>query len=234
MNRKTLLVLPLLLATACEQLPPGVDGRTELRYTFDQGAGGWAAAVSDYPPNNEPDLAFSAEVRALPQPLDTARKGFFVSAHNRPDDVFAYLKRRVEGLTPNQEYRIRFRVELASNVGSVCPGAGGSPGNAVIVKGGASPTEPVNELRDGWYRLSLDKGNQMEEGSQAVILGDIANGGDACMDGPYRLKQLAANDYVTARADAQGRLWVVVGTDSGFEGLTSLYYTSIRVTLDEV
>lgn len=233
MKRKTLFVLPLLLAAACEPLPPGADGRTDLRYTFDEGAAGWVGGISDYPPHNEPDLAFRAEVGALPQPLDTRRKGFFVSAHNRPDDVFAYLKRRVDGLVPNQEYRVRFRVELASNVGSVCPGAGGSPGQAVIVKGGASTAEPVNELRDGWYRLTLDKGSQMDAGSQAVVLGDVANGGSECLDGPYRLKQLAASGHVQARADAQGRLWVVVGTDSGFEGLTSLYYTSIRVILDE-
>lgn len=233
MNRITLFVVPLLLAAACEHLPPAVDGRTDLRFTFDQGAGGWTGAASDYPPDNEADLEFKAEVRALPSPLDTGRKGFFVSAHNRPDDVFAYLKRRVEGLAPNQEYHVRFRVELASSVGSTCAGAGGAPGQAVVVKAGASTSEPVNELRGGWYRLTLDKGNQIEAGTQAVILGDIGIDSDKCGDGPYRLKELAVNDHVTAKADAQGRLWVAVGTDSGFEGVTALYYTSIRVILDE-
>jgi hypothetical protein len=32
-------------------------------------------------------------------------------------------------------------------------------------------------------------------------------------------------------ADAQGRLWLIVGTDSGFEATTSLWYTRIDVRL---
>ena len=30
---------------------------------------------------------------------------------------------------------------------------------------------------------------------------------------------------------AMGALWLLVGTDSGFEGLTALYYQRIEVTL---
>ncbi len=28
-------------------------------------------------------------------------------------------------------------------------------------------------------------------------------------------------------SDADGKIWLIVGTDSGFEGLTALYYTRI-------
>jgi hypothetical protein len=32
-------------------------------------------------------------------------------------------------------------------------------------------------------------------------------------------------------ANQFGELWLLIGTDSGFEGITSLYYQSISVTL---
>jgi hypothetical protein len=36
------------------------------------------------------------------------------------------------------------------------------------------------------------------------------------------------------KTDAQGNLWVIVGTDSGFEGTTAVYFQSINVRLVEV
>jgi hypothetical protein len=36
---------------------------------------------------------------------------------------------------------------------------------------------------------------------------------------------------MTATADADGRLWLYIGTDSGFEAGFTLYYESITVTL---
>ena len=46
-----------------------------------------------------------------------------------------------------------------------------------------------------------------------------------------RYKLLTRKNTVTATADADGSLWVVVGTESGFEATTTLFYKSISVTL---
>ena len=35
-------------------------------------------------------------------------------------------------------------------------------------------------------------------------------------------------------ADGEGRLWLIVGTDSGFEGLSAFYYARIACTLTPV
>ena len=37
---------------------------------------------------------------------------------------------------------------------------------------------------------------------------------------------------LTATTDGTGRLWVFVGTDSGFEGLTAVYYDQVIVELE--
>ena len=47
----------------------------------------------------------------------------------------------------------------------------------------------------------------------------------------FSLALFAAAAVACSRGDtdASGRLWLVVGVDSGFEGSTSVYITSIRV-----
>src|SRR5690606_37728130 len=88
---------------------------------------GWQVGFADYPAGQEDIFDFAAEVRTLPVPLDTTRRALFVSGSNRSDDLFMFLKRPVEGLTPGATYRVRFEVDLASNEGSGCFGAGGAP-----------------------------------------------------------------------------------------------------------
>lgn len=41
----------------------------------------------------------------------------------------------------------------------------------------------------------------------------------------------SADQELTATTDADGRLWVFIGSESGFEAKTALYYTSIRLEL---
>jgi hypothetical protein len=61
------------------------------------------------------------------------------------------------------------------------------------------------------------------------LTGDIANT-KLCPDETYQLKTLTLTGF-SVTSDASGRLWIVLGTDSGFEGTTALYYDRITVTL---
>jgi hypothetical protein len=57
--------------------------------------------------------------------------------------------------------------------------------------------------------------------------------------GPHERHDLRRRDYSSirtpenflVRTDGQGQLWLLVGTDSGFEGPTALYYQRIDATL---
>ena len=40
----------------------------------------------------------------------------------------------------------------------------------------------------------------------------------------YAFSHSPPPDALLINADAQGRLWIVIGTDSGFEGRTEIYY----------
>ena len=75
-------------------------------------------------------------------------------------------------------------------------------------------------------RLNIDKGNQAQEGQAMIILGNVANpevAGDE-----YKLKTMDNQGRpVEVMTDDQGQVWLIVGTDSGFEGLSAFYYPRI-------
>jgi hypothetical protein len=149
-----------------------------------------------------------------------------------------YLKRRLrveDGIVASQTYRVEYVITLASNAASGCVGIGGAPGESVYLKAGASPIEPLSVLQsNGYLRMNVDKGNQSTGGTAASVAGNIANGIPCEQASPYHpfaLIQRSHQHTTNVRANANGELWLLVGTDSGFEGLTSLYYQSIRVRL---
>jgi hypothetical protein len=147
-----------------------------------------------------------------------------------------FLKKKVEGLRPNTTYQVVYYLILASNAPSGAVGIGGSPAEGVYLKVGASAREPrkINN-GDGFYEMNIDKGNQAEGGSDMVVIGNIAISEGAS---GYELITRDNEPHpwdchlpfsITTAAD--GTLWLMAGTDSGFEGTTTLYYDQIRVLI---
>jgi hypothetical protein len=101
---------------------------------------------------------------------------------NHSDDLFMFLKRRLgtdDGVVPGQEYRVMFTTVFASNAPSGALGIGGSPGESVYLKAGASMVEPEVYLdsETGYYLMNVDKGSgNSGNGTAASVIGDIANG----------------------------------------------------------
>ena len=128
-------------------------------------------------------------------------------------------------LTPCLHGSIRF----LSNAGEGCIGIGGAPGESVFVKLGATELEP--EQAD--YFLNVDKGNQSQPGNDALMIGNVASPDSSCDGSQYGVKPI---DVIHAegfevQASTDGSLWIFLGTDSGYEGLTDLYYTDINLVL---
>lgn len=195
---------------------------------FNKGADSWTAGLVDYNEQQEGIMEFSSKIAALP--TDTLKKSMMIQSHNRSDDAFMYLTRKLTGLTPNQTYKIGFEVELASKYPQNSVGIGGSPGGSVYLKAGASGTEPQRAKDNtGQWKLNWDKGAQSEGGKDAVLLGTIGIEGE---DVKYQIiKRANSQAPFSAKTNDKGELWLIVGTDSGFEGLTTLYYTQIKASL---
>ena len=170
--------------------------------------------------------------RTLPDGLEGS--GIYVQGHNRSDDLFMFLKKQVGGLRPNAAYVVSVSLSLATNVPTATFGIGGSPGESVFVKAGASTVEPLTEEdRNRHLRMNIDKGNQANGGEDMVVLGNVAHG--EVVNREYRIKTLDNVDLpLSVSTDGEGRVWLIVGTDSGFEGLSAFYYSRISYTLSIV
>lgn len=209
-------------------------GVVVIEATFEAGAEGWVADFADYPVEDavaDPTLyALEEGVRDMPLVGGGAR-GFLLAGTNRSDDLWMALVRQLESLPPDAPFRVRFEVEVASRAASGCVGVGGAPGESVFLKAGAAPGElRTGTGEDGRNRVWVrpDKGNQSMDGPDSVALGNVATGRE-CGDDTWVL--LRRTGELEARSDTSGRLTLFVGTDSGYEGRTELYYDRIRVEL---
>ena len=216
--------------------PGSYEREFEFVYDFDQDAEGWTAGFADLPVGYEKELyELDAGHQELPSGLEGS--GVYVQGHNRSDDLFMFLSRKVDGLKPDTRYEAVFRIDLATNVPGGMMGIGGSPGESVYVKAGATAMEPlVKEDASGHFRMNIDKGNQATEGRDMINLGHVAHPelGDSTGE-EYKIKSLTNQERsFEVTTDADGALWLIVGTDSGFEGLTTLYYGQIAIVLSEV
>jgi hypothetical protein len=207
----------------------------EFAYHFEEDAEGWTTGFADLPVDYDEDIyELDSEHAQLPAGLEGS--GIYIQGHNRSDDLFMFLKTQVDGLKPETTYQVSFVIDLATNVPAGLVGIGGSPGESVFVKAGATTIEPlVEEDASGHLRMNIDKGNQSSEGQDMINLGDIAHPELGASAGEeYRIKNLNSDGRsFEVATDLDGGLWFIVGTDSGFEGPTALYYSQISVLLVE-
>lgn len=246
MHRVTLLLLlgigalasptaPILTVAAQTMADPCLpDAPDRLNFRFCADSGGWVGGFADLPALELDGDFYGLSFRRAPVPLpdpDSGLKGLRLSGDNHSDDLFMYVKRQLTGLAPNARYRVRLRFTLYTNVGEGCFGIGGSPGESVYVKAGAARFEPrAIENEDGDLVMNLDKGNQAQGGRHAVVVGDLAAAGADCLGLVFVPKRFGPRDLL-ARTDRDGNLWAVIGTDSGFEGRTTVYISHIRLGL---
>ena len=218
-----------MLACDSASVPSGMT----QSFDFSSGAQGWEAAFADYPQGQESFFELRSGQQSLPAPLEPGRSALFISGNNHSDDLFMFFKRRITGLQPRTDYEARFMVAFASEVPRGCAGIGGAPGESVYVKAGASAEEPLPRPdSSGTMVLNVDKGNQAAGGATAVVLGTIENSRPCDLaNRRWELKSLASDAGVPVMTDDSAAAWIFFGTDSGFEGTTTLYYTQIRIDL---
>ncbi|WP_102796246.1 hypothetical protein [Bowmanella denitrificans] len=230
MYNKITAVLALGLLLGGCKLDLSSDGNKEdpaFSFDFEQNDHGWSAGFSDYPPDDPDTHELSSGLKALP--TDSQKQGFMLSGHNRSDDLFMYIKGKFTGLEPSSRYQASISVNLLTNAGEGCMGIGGAPGESVWMKFGFGEQEP----KQADYYLNLDKGAQNNNGKNAKIIGDIAASGANCEGSKYVEKVLASNNdsRIEFTTNQDGSIWLFVGTDSGYEGKTTLYYDKIDIQL---
>ena len=204
-----------------------------LDFDFAQSDHGFSAGFADYPQNaDSSQYQFTNSWQARPTNLGGS-SALFISGINRSDDLFMFWKKRITGLPPDTSVILTMEIQLASKYAEGMMGAGGAPGESVTIKAGAVAFEPqaVVEPLKGWLRMNLDKGNQSIGGTNMSVIGNVAKPDDG--NGNYVLLMRHQHGKpLSTRTASDGSLWLIFGTDSGFEGLTALYYSRLTVWIN--
>lgn len=230
-----MLLLSAGLFSACgsDIKLPDVDPNSKaLAIDFNDTNTGWKSGFADYNPLLEVNYGLEGKYTELPTSLGAGRKGYKLSGSNFSDDLFMFITKKFEGLEPNARYDFQFKVSFGTNAQKNCVGVGGAPGESVWIKAGASKTEPLPvDDGTGFLLMNIDKGNQAVGGSDAIVLGDFANGrecGDSNTD--YMRKTLRSEPGAFSGVTAEdGSMWILLGTDSGFEAPTTIYFMNLDV-----
>lgn len=230
---KLLIMILLIPFSGCD-LSGDENGILVFSRSFDfsKSQSEWAVEFTDYPSGAEDSALYELRYAYTnrPENLGVNKMSMMLSGSNHSDDLFMFMKRKISNLAPNTDYAIVFEVELASNAPMGAVGIGGSPGESVFLKAGASGTEPRKVIDGNLFSLNIDKGNQSTQGENSIVLGNIAVN--------YYTKEYALitrnnadvnSSPLIAKSNSKGELWLIVGTDSGFEGTTTVYYTKINV-----
>ena len=207
----------------------------EEKFDFEFSASheGWVGDFSDYPSGSEAFYELKWGWENLPAEIPNndqlLSKGIFLSGNNHSDDLFMFIKRPIEKLEPDTEYILHFDVTIENNIPPGQIGIGGAPGESLYFKVGASTIEPKKEEVDGQYQLNVDKGDQSQSGENSLVVGTLDNPLVDPNDPQFQPKSFSNEVPLKIKTDHEGRFWIFVGTDSGFEGSTLYYIAKVSI-----
>lgn len=215
-----------------QKSPPNQDG--QFSFNFKPDFDGWVPGFSEYPVGAEQQFQLGAEHVQIPEKISPGDFCVELTGFNQSDDLFMFLKRKLTGLQPNTKYDVAFDLEMVSEYPENSIGIGGSPGSSVYVKVGAVPFEPFSfpDPSNAGYFMNIDKGNQASDGTEMITIGNI---GIQSTDFEYTIIHRDNSDKpFSVTTDANGDVWVIIGTDSGFEGKTAIYYNEVSVSMTPI
>ncbi|MEM6378768.1 MAG: hypothetical protein AAF705_11150 [Bacteroidota bacterium] len=224
-----LFSLSFLLLGCVEEISDDINlPAEEITLDFKNAKNSWISGFADLPADSDqtPRSQFELEGNYNNGPVDGAQT-FKLSGKNLSSDLFMFLTRKIDQLAPNQTYYATVSVDFYSNVPVGLIGAGGSPGESVYLKAGILDFQPQVYTEVNFDYINVDKGNQSQEGTEMVNLGNITHNA-ATQD--YQLIQRKNSKLIEFKSNANGEAWVILGTESGFMGTTTLYYNEVSIT----
>lgn len=223
-------ILGTALLTAAILSNAALAADTRQIFDFEENNGSFTPIFADYPTGSGVDEFYELKHEWATSPTKDG-KALFLSGNNHSDDLFMGYYKEIDGLTAGQLYEFQVSFRLATDVKGGMIGVGGSPGSSVYVKGGITAEQPqrgANEQNN--YRLNIDKGNQGADGKDMLLLGNLEKEGEQ-HPGEYEWKEFKFT--MQAKANENGSVYLILGTDSGFEATSSYYLDDISVSWTE-
>lgn len=218
-------------AAAPAPAPAPTPVASVINVDFNQGIDGWTPGVADYYDDDAPsETGFGWS--KLPPGSNLSGNGYYLTSHNNSDNVMTYAKRQYGGFVAGAKYKLTFAMSHATDASLDCMGAGGSRGASIYMVVAASGEEPKTvKQANGEYRLNLDRGNNAESGTQGKVLGLLGSEQLECGGGGWAKVTRQSDEAIAVTADKDGKLWIVLGSDSGFESANAFYLLSATVNV---
>jgi len=200
-------------------------------FTFNNGNENWVSLFSDYPVGKETSYELEFTNTFLPVPLDQNIKALKITGNNHSDDLFSAVYHKFDNLQPNKTYSIVVSIDIASNALIGGAGIGGDP-NLSIGVGGVNYL-PANIIdNSNYYRPNFISKLQSGQSNEVFkVIGNI--GVSSSFPTPYKIiNRNNIDSPITVTTNSLGELWLMIATDSGYEGTTTLYYKSIDIKID--
>ncbi|MFM7320087.1 MAG: hypothetical protein ACKO5K_01010 [Armatimonadota bacterium] len=192
-------------------------------------AGPWTVGSADFTLETAPP---DAVVRTELLPAPFTGNGLLLEGTNRSDDLLLYASQAIAGLPASTDFLAAIDVEIVTDTPTGCAGVGGSPGESVWIVSMASATEPAVVDFQGMRRLNLERGNQSQPGNSSDVPGTIASSNTDCATRKApESKWLLPTRSIPVRSDVDGRVWITLGMDSGFEAKSRVWIRSATVRL---
>ena len=222
-----LLAFLLVFTSSCTE---NTDHLIPQTFTFDfsNSQDNWVGGFADFHHIETAGYDLQVERTTLPTPLNTSKYALRIAGTNHSDDLFMFIKKKITGLSPNTSYKVTFDVEFASNAPTGAIGVGGAP-DGLYMKAGAMLTEPDTSwsASQKLYLMNINKGNQSIDGADMYNIGTIG-----VANNTTQFTLISRNNNArpqTLKTDDKGEAWVCIGTDSAFEGRSTLYYNKITI-----
>jgi hypothetical protein len=229
LQRIALLVSISCLILSCVGNDTATD-YSDFNFDFSLDDHDWQSFFADYPAHEESFFELDFGWKNQPLPLDTTVKTLMISGNNHSDDLFMGIYRKVENLIPGAVYKVTFEISMASNVATGSVGVGGSPDLSLGVGGMYYQPDTLRD-NDGWYRPNFMSLLQSHESNSTLKVAGTIGVSDTTtqytvihrdnLDAPMNLK-----------VSNQGELYLMIAVDSGFEGITKLYFKSVHIRLE--
>ena len=241
MRKKYLLITMVYLTTAllagCANSrnnnndSPEVTLPATYSFDFEKSDEDFEAIFSDYHDdgNNYETYEMKSDYTDIPI-KDISSKGLYIASMNRSDDMFMGYMKEITGLPKEQSFTFDISFKLATDVEAGGFGIGGSPGAAVYIKSGIASEKPEIQMDDnGVFRFTnLDTGSQASGGKDLQEIGNMDKPEENWVEG-FMFKDFSTSVEVTTNSN--GSVYLVIGSDSGFEGLTEYYIDDVSVVV---
>jgi len=159
--------------------------------------------------------------------------GYMLSSDNsQSGNIFMGLVKQIAA-APNTNYALNFTVDFLTNVAAGCAGIGASPGDNVYVEVGATGANPSVGYTDS---TGLFEFQNLNTNVNLTLAGNFGSEMlKDCYDTTrYVSKELSTGTNYPVSSDDNGNIWLLVGTNSYFEGTTSIYWQNLNARLTPI